>query len=915
VKITWKCRLQLAIYYNQVLQAEITRLVLNYFMRIILTHEQTDFDALASLLGASLLDEAAIPVMPRRMNRNVRAFMNLYGAELPFIDPRDLPEIPIREVTLVDTQSMITLKGMQADLSVKVIDHHPKRDDLPPDWVITTEMIGATATLFVEALVERNGRINSTYATLLLLGIYEDTGSLTYSRTTPRDLNAAAILLKHGASLKIATEFLNHPLSPQQQMLYDRLRADAETHHINGHTIILALGDAINIDEELSSIAHKIRDLLDPDAIFLIATIRGGVQMIARSSNDDIDVSQIVAHFGGGGHERAAAALIKDRNLVSIRADLLEILPRYVHPAVTVAQIMSRNPQLLTTETLAEDAASRMQRFGYEGYPVVEEMDNGKNRIAGLLTRRAVDRALSHKMNLAAGSLMDAGEVFVSPDDSIEHLQRLMIETGWGQIPVVDTDSDRIIGIVTRTDLLKILNRELQAPGYQNLASKLQDVLPPARYILLKRIAQIANEQHIALYIVGGFVRDLILNRSGQDYDLVVEGDAIDLARKLTRQFGGRVTSHQQFGTAKWHISEHRLQLAERLSNQSTDAVKSEELPDTIDLITARTEFYTHPTALPTVELGSIKLDLHRRDFTINTLALRLDGGHFGELHDYWGGLHDLRQGFVRVLHSLSFVDDPTRMLRAVRFEKRFGFVIEHRTIELLLEARPLLGRVSGDRIRHEINHILNETRVCDILLRLQELDLFTPIHKDLSVDSWLCEKLETIDSNFDPKWGQIDIPKNYSLHQGITYIVWFIRLPQPTVRNISMRLKIPKSLYDEIQAAGSLWHDLASLRKAPPSQIADRLDNTPTLALFGTYLALDDFSLREIISNYVYRLKYTRPFTSGYDLRALGVPPGPLYRTVLTELRNAWLDGKINSKEQEDNLLKVLLHEYIDAT
>jgi tRNA nucleotidyltransferase (CCA-adding enzyme) len=367
VKITWKCRLQLAIYYNQVLQAEITRLVLNYFMRIILTHEQTDFDALASLLGASLLDEAAIPVMPRRMNRNVRAFMNLYGAELPFIDPRDLPEIPIREVTLVDTQSMITLKGMQADLSVKVIDHHPKRDDLPPDWVITTEMIGATATLFVEALVERNGRINSTYATLLLLGIYEDTGSLTYSRTTPRDLNAAAILLKHGASLKIATEFLNHPLSPQQQMLYDRLRADAETHHINGHTIILALGDAINIDEELSSIAHKIRDLLDPDAIFLIATIRGGVQMIARSSNDDIDVSQIVAHFGGGGHERAAAALIKDRNLVSIRADLLEILPRYVHPAVTVAQIMSRNPQLLTTETLAEDAASRMQRFGYEG--------------------------------------------------------------------------------------------------------------------------------------------------------------------------------------------------------------------------------------------------------------------------------------------------------------------------------------------------------------------------------------------------------------------------------------------------------------------------------------------------------------------------------------------------------------------
>ena len=184
--------------------------------------------------------------------------------------------------------------------------------------------------------------------------------------------------------------------------------------------------------------------------------------------------------------------------------------------------------------------------------------------------------------------------------------------------------------------------------------------MPKARLALLKLTAEIAYEQKAALYIVGGFVRDLILERPSQDFDLVVEGDAIALARQLQERYGGRLTTHARFGTAKWMIANIRPELA-RMLNQPENA---SDLPEFLDLISARTEFYTHPTALPTVERGSIKLDLHRRDFTINTLALRLDGSHYGELHDYWGGLNDLREGLVRVLHSLSFVDDPTRMLQ-----------------------------------------------------------------------------------------------------------------------------------------------------------------------------------------------------------------------------------------------------------
>ena len=876
-------------------------------LHIILTHEQADFDALASLLGAHLLDETAQPVLPRRLNRNVRAFVTLYGLELPFLDPRDLPNEAIQHITLVDTQSMVSLKGMSDNAQIQVVDHHPPRENLPEKWRITTDDTGANTTLFVEWLEERDILLNDIHATLLLLGIYEDTGSLTYSRTTPRDLHAAAFLLEYGASLQIAADFLNHPLSLRQQELYDRLRASVETHAVHGHVIIMACGNAQEMDEELSTIAHKIRDLLDPDALFVLVTIRGGVQLIARSNTEDIDVAQIVGHFGGGGHERAAAAMVKDGELASLRAELLRLLPEHVRPAITVAQIMSREPQLLSPTTSVAEAHLRMSRYGYEGYPVVQKDDEGKSRVVGLLTRRAVDRALAHKLNLPAASLMDAGECTVSPDDSLEHLQRLMTETGWGQIPVIHPQTGNIVGIVTRTDLLKTFSRQPKIPSRHNLASRLENALPPDHLALLKVIALTAAQQHVALYLVGGFVRDLLLDRPSLDFDLVVEGDAISLARALVNQYGGRVTSHRRFGTAKWRIEDFRFLVEDfGLPADSLSKIKNPKFE--IDLVSARAEFYTHPTALPTVERGSIKLDLHRRDFTVNTLALRLDGWHYGELHDYWGGFADLRQGVVRVLHSLSFVDDPTRMLRAVRFEQRFNFRIENRTLQLLNEARPLIARLSGDRIRHEINHILAEENVCAMFSRLQELALLTSIHPELLWDEWLRQVLTTLAQTEPPlPWNLKNKSKGLSLRQEVAYLLWLLRPSPPAFRGIVTRLKMPRALVADAQAARNLWQDLPKLREALPSQIVARLEDVPLLSLYAVYLASDDEILRSRLSDFVSRWRYVAPQTTGLDLRARGLPAGPRYRQILDRLRAAWLDGEVATPEQERELLDKL--------
>lgn len=883
-------------------------------MHIILTHEQADFDALSSLLGAHLTDEASIPVLPRRLNRNVRAFITLYGMELPFVDPRDLSVEPVKMVTLVDTQSMISIKGMDADTQVQVIDHHPTRQKFPPTWKVTTEETGATATIFTEVLRERDSRLSTIEATLLLLGIYEDTGSLTYTRTTTRDLNAASFLLERGASLEIAADFLNHPLSIQQQTLYDRLRSEASTHHIHGHTILLACGDAREMDEELSTVAHKLRDLLDPDALFMLVTTRGGVQMIARSTNEDIDVSQIAEHFGGGGHERAAAGLIRDRNLEGVCQELIDILPRFVQPAITVSQIMSQGPQLLSLETPVEEAALRMQRFGYEGYPVVEQDPDGRDHIRGLLTRRAVDRAIAHKLNLTAASLMDAGDVSVNPDHSIEHLQHLMTDTGWGQVPVVNPDSGQVVGIVTRTDLLKTLTSQPEIPVRQNLANRLESALPPARLALLNAVAETAHDQQAALYIVGGFVRDLLLERPSLDFDLVVEGDAIQLASALAVKYGGRVTSHTRFGTSKWHISDIHTILLEKFaadssSGEKTASAQSDKLPEFLDLITARTEFYTYPTALPTVERGSIKLDLHRRDFTINTLALRLDGHHYAELHDYWGGLNDLKDGLVRVLHSLSFVDDPTRMLRAVRFEQRFDFKIEDRTLELIEEAIPLLERVSGDRIRHELDRILEENLASSMLTRLDQLNLLTAIQPALEWDGWISARIQSL-ADLDPEadW-RLEL-SGIKLKVSLGYILWLIRLTKSRLRKVIRRLKISTTLADEIRSAHSLWRDIHTLTSAKPSEIVTRLDNVLPLAIYANYIAAQDEQQRKILWEYVSKWRQVSPNTNGHVLRQRGLPPGPIYRKIITTLRNAWLDGKIVTSEQEEALLEQLLVE-----
>jgi tRNA nucleotidyltransferase (CCA-adding enzyme) len=872
-------------------------------MHLIVTHEQSDFDAIASLVGACLLDPQALAVMPRRINRNVRAYLTLYGDDLPLVAFSDLPRRRIARLTLVDTQSMPSLKGLGRNTQVHVVDHHPLDRELDPAWTVHVEEVGATATLIVEAMQEAQTELDVVSATLLLLGIYEDTGSLSYGGTTPRDVRACAWLLERGASIAVVADFLDHPLSTDQQDLYERLLEAVEAHEFHGMSVVIASAKAEGMADEISTLAHKLRDVFDPVGLFVLVALNGNVQMVARSTSDALNVGLIAEHFGGGGHERAAAALIRGKELEEIRSQLLKLLPESIQPPVTVSEIMSRGPQLLEPKTTISEAAERMQRFGHEGYPVVEQ-----GRVIGLLTRRAVDRAMSHGMgDRAVSSVMKAGHLVAHPSDSVQTLQRLMIEHDWGQVPVADPESNAIVGIVTRTDLLKTLAPAETNAAKPDLVQELERALPRARLALLKLVAEQAEIHGDALYIVGGFVRDLLLGSPSVDFDLVVEGKAIILARELARRYGGRISSHGRFGTAKWRLSRQQPELIQALGEEDTD-----DLPASLDFVTARTEFYTHPTALPSVRSSSIKLDLHRRDFTLNTLALRLDGAHYGQLLDHWGGGQDLRQGLIRALHSLSFVDDPTRALRAVRLEQRLGFSIESRTLELLTQALPLLERVSGERIRSELKLMFVEARLPLIMARLQELGLLAAIHPELRWDDEMGKRFEEVQVFSAPEaWRLTEQPEREILFHAILVFA----LPLETARQVCARLNFPSNMRSAILQANTIGSQLLPLAgKAVPSQILSMLEGMPEASLASAWLATaDQPEVRKVIDLYLREWRFIEPRTDGNDLRALGLEPGPAFARILWSLRAAWLDGELKSAKDEKRLLKQLADEVLE--
>jgi tRNA nucleotidyltransferase (CCA-adding enzyme) len=413
-------------------------------------------------------------------------------------------------------------------------------------------------------------------------------------------------------------------------------------------------------------------------------------------------------------------------------------------------------------------------------------------------------------------------------------------------------------------------------PDNINLAGSIKEQLPEDVIAFIRRAGEVAQKWQQRLYLVGGVVRDLLLERRNLDLDLVVEGDAIKLAQEIAGDKRAQVTAHPRFGTAKL-----------RWSSSS------------IDVATARAETYARPGALPTVKPGMINDDLYRRDFTINAIAIELNPHHFGDIIDPYGGRQDIDKKLVRVLHDRSFSDDATRIWRAIRYEQRLDFKLEKATLELLKQGTAWLDTISGDRIRHELERVLKEERPEKVLRRADELGVLDRMHPLLKGDDWLTETFTLARERCLP-----DAIPNIQLYLALLCyrltpeetekLISYLRLPKETTKTLRETMEI-KIKINELSA-----HGLA------PSHIYGLVHSYSTTALTANSLAAGSATAAEHIEIYMNVLRHVNPTLSGEDLKKLGVTEGLKIREILQKLREARLDGRVTSKRDEEAMVKI---------
>ncbi|GAB4488066.1 MAG: hypothetical protein OHK0031_12020 [Anaerolineales bacterium] len=393
---------------------------------------------------------------------------------------------------------------------------------------------------------------------------------------------------------------------------------------------------------------------------------------------------------------------------------------------------------------------------------------------------------------------------------------------------------------------------------------------------LLQQIERLAPGH---CFLVGGAPRDLLLKRPALDLDLVIEGDAPAIGRALQREHGGKLTTHSAFHTATWQMP----------------------AGPALDLITARREVYPRPAALPQVTPSTLADDLARRDFSLNTLAIRLADGALIDQHNAQA---DLQNGLVRVLHPASFRDDPTRLYRAARYAARYGFQIEPSTLALFPAALPFVAALSPERLRHELDLILDEPRAPAALELLDQLGLLESIAEVLPRGADLRESLALAQDGFSAPWPGTAPLKAYPLRRALTYTLWLSPLPASEQQKLQARLLLPEAIHQTIRAAADLRRDLPALRGKRPSAWVERLEAAPLLSVYAVFLA----TRQPELETYAQTWRHLRPQHSSARLLKLGLAPGPRFGEILRRLRAAWLDGEIASEAEEIALLKQLL-------
>lgn len=885
---------------------------------LITCHSNADFDALAAMCAAALIYGPCDVLFPGTQEANLQTFYQELkerpGAApgCTFLDDRVPDFSKYGRLVAVDTRRRSRLRHVWPLLDnpgtrIEVWDHHPETSDDVHAHVCHAEICGAVTTLLIEEIQKRNIAVPRETATVLGLGIYSDTGSFSFSSVTQRDFAAAGWLLGHGMDINIISEKTAFSMTKEHIRALNALLESAQTYHINGADVVLAEATLDSYLDDFAFLAHKMMEMEKFDILFAIGRMDDRIQIVARSRSHAVNVGAVCAAFGGGGHAYAASASVRDKTLSEVRDGILTQLYLQEEGEKTARDYMSQ-PAIGIEEghTIAE-ADELMLHFGLKTMPVFAPMTR---RCTGLIDSQITQKAIAH--GLAGAPLTDYMRRNLKPlpvTATLRDITTVIVGARQRLVPIVSGGSS-VVGVVSRTDLINIFAQEPgrmnptdRAPKSRNMGRTMRDRLPKDVLDILEKAGALGRSRQTPVYVVGGFVRDLLLKTPNHDIDLVVEGDGIGFARAFAGVLGGRVRVHKKFLTSVVIFP---------------GAGGKEER---VDVATARLEYYESPAALPTVEHSSIKMDLYRRDFTINALAIRLDCEPMGEIVDFFGGQKDIRDRVIRVLHTLSFVEDPTRCLRAVRFEQRYHFRIGPATEKLIKNdvSLKLLDKLSPSRLFNEFEHICAEETAILCIRRLHELGILQAIHPQLSINPDRKEML--IRTAKVMAWYRLLYIDEEMRPWLVYFLVLCSSLTYAVTLEVFRRLGIPPALKNEVlgcrEKARSLRSSLKRLTATPGFRVSALCAMLRPLPVeFVLYLMADMEvpETRRALSRYITVWRTEKPGVDGSDLKKLGLAPGPAYGVILQRLLEAKLDGTAASPEEQLSLARELTGQAMDG-
>lgn len=885
---------------------------------LITCHSNADFDALAAMCAAALIYGPCDVLFPGTQEANLQTFYQELkerpGAApgCTFLDDRVPDFSKYGRLVAVDTRRRSRLRHVWPLLDnpgtrIEVWDHHPETSDDVHAHVCHAEICGAVTTLLIEEIQKRNIAVPRETATVLGLGIYSDTGSFSFSSVTQRDFAAAGWLLGRGMDINIISEKTAFSMTKEHIRALNALLESAQTYHINGADVVLAEATLDSYLDDFAFLAHKMMEMEKFDILFAIGRMDDRIQIVARSRSHAVNVGAVCSAFGGGGHAYAASASVRDKTLSEVRDGILTQLYLQEEGEKTARDYMSQ-PAIGIEEghTIAE-ADELMLHFGLKTMPVFAPMTR---RCTGLIDSQITQKAIAH--GLAGAPLTDymrRNLKTLPVTATLRDITTVIVGARQRLVPIVSGGSS-VVGVVSRTDLINIFAQEPgrmnptdRAPKSRNMGRTMRDRLPKDVLDILEKAGALGRSRQTPVYVVGGFVRDLLLKTPNHDIDLVVEGDGIGFARAFAGVLGGRVRVHKKFLTSVVIFP---------------GAGGKEER---VDVATARLEYYESPAALPTVEHSSIKMDLYRRDFTINALAIRLDCEPMGEIVDFFGGQKDIRDRVIRVLHTLSFVEDPTRCLRAVRFEQRYHFRIGPATEKLIKNdvSLKLLDKLSPSRLFNEFEHICAEETAILCIRRLHELGILQAIHPQLSINPDRKEML--IRTAKVMAWYRLLYIDEEMRPWLVYFLVLCSSLTYAVTLEVFRRLGIPPALKNEVlgcrEKARSLRSSLKRLTATPGFRVSALCAMLRPLPVeFVLYLMADMEvpETRRALSRYITVWRTEKPGVDGSDLKKLGLAPGPAYGVILQRLLEAKLDGTAASPEEQLSLARELTGQAMDG-